>query len=271
MTKIRDSVVLITGGAAGIGKLMGERCLKGKARCLVIWDINEENLDKTTAEFREHGYEIHPYVVDVSKLNDIKKAAADVKENVGNVNILFNNAGVVVGKNFIDHTHKDIDFTVDINVSALMHVALEFLPGMVEENKGHVINISSAAGLLANPRMSVYAGSKWAVAGWSESLRLELEKDHPKVKVTTVHPSYIDTGMFTGAKVNPLVPVLKPEYAAKEIVKAVKRNEILLHMPALVKVLPFLKGTMPTRMFDLLVGKGMNVYDSMAHFSGHKN
>jgi hypothetical protein len=100
-------------------------------------------------------------------------------------------------------------------------------------------------------------------------LRLELEKDYENIRVTTVHPSYIDTGMFTGAEVNPLVPVLKADFAAKEIVRAVKRNKILLHMPALVKAIPFLKGAMPTRLFDLVVGKGMNVYNSMAHFTGH--
>jgi all-trans-retinol dehydrogenase (NAD+) len=270
MTRIKESVVLVTGGAAGIGKLMGKKCLEKRARCLVIWDINEKALEETTDELRKEGYEIHPYVVDVSNLDQIKESAEKVRNEVGHVNILFNNAGVVVGKNFEDHTHKDISFTISINVSALMHIALEFLPGMIEEDKGHIINISSAAGLLANPKMSVYAGSKWAVAGWSESLRLELEQDHKNVRVTTVHPSYIDTGMFSGAKVNPLVPVLKPDDAANHIVKAVRTNEILVHMPPLVKLLPFLKGTMPTRLFDLFVGRGMNVYNSMAHFTGHR-
>ncbi|MDA1382144.1 SDR family NAD(P)-dependent oxidoreductase [Plesiomonas shigelloides subsp. oncorhynchi] len=91
--------------------------------------------------------------------------------------------------------------TLAINTNALMHICREFLPGMLEKGEGRIVNIASAAGMVSNPKMSVYCGSKWAVIGWSDSVRLELEMaGYRNIKVTTVTLSYIDTGMFAGVK-----------------------------------------------------------------------
>ncbi|MEM6298205.1 MAG: SDR family oxidoreductase, partial [Bacteroidota bacterium] len=224
MSKIKNKTVLITGGAAGIGKLMGKLCLEAEgASKLVIWDINEEAMAATKAEFSD--YEVHTYKVDVSNQHMIEETAQKVLEEVGTVDILFNNAGIVVGKRFEEHTHGDIEKTIAINVTALMHIAREFLPAMLEQGSGHIINIASAAGMVGNPKMSVYAGSKWAVIGWSESLRLELEALKKDLHVLTVMPSYINTGMFDGVKAPMLTPFLEPDDISKRIIKAVKNNE----------------------------------------------
>ncbi|MEI6454824.1 MAG: SDR family oxidoreductase [bacterium] len=270
MTKISKTTVLVTGGASGIGRLMGDICLQEGAGQLVIWDKNKEKLDETTRELRGLNFIVYPYIVDVSDLHQVIATAKKVAEEVGAVDILINNAGIVRGKEFTEHTHEDIDLTMLINTNAVMHVTLEFLPAMIARKSGHIVNISSAAGLLANPRMSVYCASKWAVIGWSESLRLELEQARTGVRITTVNPSYIDTGMFQGVRTNPLLPILIPRKLAARVVRAIKHNLLVVRTPFLVRALPFTKGILPIRLFDLLIGKGLGVYNSMAGFKGHK-
>lgn len=267
MTKIKNSTVLITGGASGIGKLMAKKCLQKEAKQVVLWDINEAALNETTATLEKKGYKVLPYVVDVTNLEDIEWAAKDVLEITGGVDILFNNAGIVVGKTFVEHTDKEIRQTMDINVLGVMRVAKAFLPNMIDNEKGHIINIASAAGLVPNPNMSVYASSKWAVVGWSESLRLELEELNGNLKVLTVTPSYINTGMFDGVKAPLLTPILAPEDIVRQILKAVEQNEIILRAPFIVNAVPVLRGVLPTRMFDYVADK-LGVYSSMEEFKG---
>ncbi len=268
MSAIKGSTVLITGGGSGIGKMLGERCLKMGASSLVIWDFNQKKLDAVTSEFRSQGFVVHPYLADVSNLQEIDKTAHDVLNHEERIDILFNNAGIVTGKEFYLHTHKEIESSIDINVKGAMNVTRLFLPEMIARGKGHIVNIASAAGLLPNPKMSVYVASKWAIIGWSESLRLELEELNRDLHVTTVTPSYIDTGMFAGVKAPFLVPLMKPEYIADKILKAVLSNKILLREPFMVKTLPFFRGVLPSRVFDLFIGKFFKVYESMTSFAG---
>ncbi|NJL13678.1 MAG: SDR family oxidoreductase [Microscillaceae bacterium] len=268
MHKIQDKIVLITGGAQGIGKLLGHKCLQEGAKALVIWDLNSELLHQTTEDFRAEGYTVHPYQVDVSQVHEIEAQAARVLNEVGRIDLLFNNAGIVVGKLFKEHQASDIDRTLQINVAGVMHVARVFLPAMLEAGAGHIINIASASSLTPNPKMSVYAASKWAVLGWSESLRLELEREGKDLHVTTVLPSYINTGMFTGVKAPLITPILDPEYISREIIRAVKNNQILLLAPWSVQLLPILRGILPTRVFDFVGGTLFGIYDTMANFIG---
>lgn len=267
MSDIRNKTVLVTGGASGIGKLMGELCMQEGARRLIIWDIDRKKTEETVAEFVGKGFEVHTYHVDVSNTEEVKMAAKDIHEKWGGIDLLFNNAGVIIGKDFCDHTHRDIDFTMNINASALMHIALEFLPAMIRRGSGHIVNIASAAGMTANPKMSVYVASKWAVIGWSESLRLELESLHKNLHVTTVTPFYINTGMFDGVK-SPIISILDPHKAARKIIRGVKRNKIYVRMPGIVYALPFLKGILPQRWLDVVVGKWFGIYKSMLEFRG---
>lgn len=272
MTKIKDKTVLVTGGASGIGKMLGEKCLKEGASSLVIWDIHKQNLAMVAEELREKGYTVHAYLVDVSSLDDIRRAATLTLSEVGAIDILFNNAGIIVGKSFTEHTHEDIERTIRINVLGVMHVARVFGAEMVRKGSGHIVNIASAAGLVPNPKMSVYAGSKWAVLGFSESIRLEFEALNDELKfdlhVTTVTPSYIDTGMFTGVKAPLLAPLLKPEDITDDILEAVRNNDIILRAPWSVYLIPVLRGILPARVFDMVVGYGLNIYSSMTSFVG---
>lgn len=269
MSSFKSKTVLVTGGASGIGKLMAKKALQRKAKSVILWDIDEIKLNETTAEFERKGYTVHPYIVDVSSQEDIEWAANDVLANIGEVDILFNNAGIVAGsKRFVEHTDKEMQATMDINVLGVMRVAKAFLPAMLQQGFGHIINIASAAGLVANPNMSVYAASKWAVIGWSESLRLEMETDAPNVKVLTVTPSYINTGMFEGVKPPLLTPMLDPNEFVERVMKGVERNEVNLKAPFVVNALPILKGVLPTRIFDIVAGDLFGVYKSMDTFKG---
>ena len=269
MSKIKGSTVLITGGASGIGKLMGQRFLEEGADKLIIWDINESSLEAVTVSWEEQGYQVFPYQVDVSSSDQVAEMAEDVLKRIGPVDILINNAGIVVGKEFVEHSAADIASTIDINVKGVMFMAHAFLPPMIQQKKGHIVNIASAAAMIPNPRMSVYAASKWAVLGWSESLRLELERLNKSLRVTTITPSYIDTGMFEGVKAPMLTPILRPEEIVEEIVEAVRKNRIIVRAPKIVNLLPILRGVLPPRVFDY-TAEQMGVYDSMKEFKGRE-
>jgi short-subunit dehydrogenase len=249
MTQIRNHTILITGGASGIGKLMGMQALQKGASKLIIWDINRQNMQQVTAELQKQGRNVSFCEVDITHTGSMQAAAMRVLQETGPPDILINNAGIVVGKPFVEHSFAEMERTLQINVLGAMAVTRVFLPGMIERGSGHIVNIASAASLIPTPRMSVYAASKWAVLGWAESLRLELEALHKDLHVTTVTPSYIDTGMFAGVKAPWLTPILQPEEAAQAILEAVEKNKILLRKPAIVNLLPLLRGLLPARLF----------------------
>ncbi len=271
MSEIKNSTVLITGGASGIGKLMGSSVINKGCKGLVIWDVNPQALNDTVKEFSSRLKNVHGYIVDVANIDQIRLAAEQTVREAGAIDILINNAGIVVGKYFHEHTHHDIDRTMSINADALMHIALEFLPGMIERNHGHIVNISSAAGMVGNPKMSVYAASKWAVIGWSDSIRLEMERLGNNVKVTCVTPYYISTGMFDGVKSSFFVPINKPEPAVRKIINGIEKNKLHVRMPLIVYTLQLFKGILPTRVFDLIVGNFLKIYKTMDEFTGRKN
>lgn len=268
MSKIKGANVLITGGGLGIGRMLGEKCLREGAANLIIWDINETNIEQTVKDFKRKGYDnVHSFVVDVSDINDVERAATEVLLEIGNIDILVNNAGIVVGKMFWEHSAADIERTMDINVNGVMHTTRVFIKEMINQKKGHVVNIASASSYISNKKMSVYLASKWAVKGWSDSLRMELESLGGDLHVTTVCPSYINTGMFEGVKAPLLFPLLEPEDITDQIIRGIKNNEIFILAPFMLKTIPFLKGVFPTRIFDF-VAELIGVYTSMDEFKG---
>ncbi len=267
MTQIQGQVALVTGGGSGIGLLMGEILLRKGARKLIVWDVSQSNLDKARERLGSVGPVSEFARVDVSDTPALLASVEALKATGTTVDILINSAGIVVGKTFEEHSHQEIDQIMSVNISALMHLTRALLPGMTAQGRGHIVNISSAASLVSNPNMSVYCASKWAVAGWSDSLRLELEKNHPGIHVTTVLPYYIDTGMFDGVT-SPILPILKPLPTARRIIQAIEDNRIFLRVPWLLNFVPLIKGLLPTRAFDLVAGRMFGIYGSMDHFRG---
>lgn len=264
---IRDKIVLITGGASGIGKIMVRLMLERKAK-VIIWDIHQEGIDRTIAEFSGKG-KVFGYKVDVSSLEQIQETAKKVKAEIGVVDILINNAGIVVGKYFNEHTPSDISKTIDINTNAPMFITREFLDDMLKQNSGHICNIASSGGLVSNPKMSVYAASKWALNGWSDTLRLEMKQMKKKVNVTTIMPYYINTGMFDGVKSK--IPILEPEATALTIVKAIEKNKKLISIPGYIyRVTRLGQAIMSINMFDWFAGDILGIYKTMEQFTGRK-
>ena len=265
MSKFNGKTVLVTGGASGIGKIMGRLALEKGAR-LIIWDINPQSLESAKTELSKIG-QVDTFSVDVSDKEQVHKAANDVIETIGFVDILINNAGIVVGKYFHEHSTAEITKTMDVNSIAPMVVTNEFLPLMVESNSGHICTIASMAGLASNTKMAVYVASKWAALGWSDSLRLEMKYLKKNIKVTTITPYYISTGMFDG--VRSILPILKPEKVARKVIRGIERNRPIVSMPLSMRLVRFCQGIMPIGFFDWFMGRVMGIYRTMEHFKGH--
>ena len=267
MKQLKDKIVLVTGGASGIGKIM-VRLLLERAAKVIIWDINELKIAETILEFSNKGT-ISGFTIDVSNVNQIKETALKVKEEIGAVDLLINNAGIVAGKYFHEHTTLDILKTMEINANAPMHITKEFLNEMLAQNSGHICNIASSGGLISNPKMSVYAASKWSLVGWSDSLRLEMEQLKKNINVTTIMPYFINTGMFDGVRSK--IPILNPEVAALTIIKAIEKNKRMVTIPGYIyRLIKLGQGLMSINVLDWFAGNVLGIYKTMEHFTGHK-
>jgi short-subunit dehydrogenase len=270
MSFFNNKIVLVTGGARGIGYLMGLKSVQRGAKKLILWDLDEDALLDAAKRLSKQGYNIETAQVDVSDPEQVQEAAERVLQDQ-TVDVLYNNAGIVSGKEFHEQNVNEMKKTMNVNSLGLMFVARSFLPAMMTQKSGYIINIASAAGLTPNPGMTVYAASKWAAVGWSESLKLELEKNESGVKVLTVMPSYINTGMFAGVTEPLLMPLLDPDDITTKILDAVERGKARLREPFMVKLTPFFRGILPGKVYDFVAGKIFGVYDSMNTFIGrHK-
>jgi NAD(P)-dependent dehydrogenase (short-subunit alcohol dehydrogenase family) len=267
LSTVAGRIVLITGAARGMGLLYARFAVEEGARSVVLWDADAATLTQVATELGPTAVPMH---VDLSDASAIADGAKRVLADVGTPDILINNAGIVRGKLFVDHDPAaDIGPTIAVNLLAPMYLTQALLPAMLEAPEGRrIMNIASAAGLVSNPRMSVYASSKWGVVGWSDSLRLELASTG--IAVTTVCPSYVATGMFEGARGPRWTPILKPEYIASRAWAAMKKGTPMLMLPRMVRVSKLVRGLLPTRAWDLVGGTWFRVYSSMDHFTGRE-
>ena len=272
MRSVKGKRVLVTGGAMGMGRLFAERAIAEQAAAVVLWDVNEAALNDTLNELADSATEISGYIVDVADAEEVAGAAAAVLDDLKGIDVLINNAGVVRGNKYFWETdlEHDTKATIDINTLGPMYVAHEFLPAMIAESgECRMLNLASAAGFTPNPRMAVYAASKWAVIGWSDSVRLELKQaglDH--VKVTTVCPYYVRTGMFDGARSAPLLPILDPADVVEEAWGAMLAGRPFVVMPKTVMLSEMLKGVVPTSVRDFIADHIIGVYHTMEDFTG---
>jgi hypothetical protein len=222
-------------------------------------------------QLSKEGYSVSTKKVDVSDSKRVIEAAMEELDRRPHIDILFNNAGIVVGKPFSKQCPQQIDKTMGVNAMGMMYVTNAFLPSMMEFGAGHIINITSAAGLTANPGMTVYSASKWAAVGWSESLRLEVSKTHPDIKFLNVMPSYIDTGMFEGVTPPLFMPLLKPDKITTKIIRYIEKDKKQLKAPFMVKLTRLFQGFLPLPVFDFVAGRIFGVYKSMDTFKGRKD
>lgn len=267
MTDIAGKIVLITGGAMGIGRELARLCVKEGAR-LVLVDIVRSDLEKTAQELRTAGGQVTTYVCDISKREAVDDTVAKIKKDPGAPDILINNAGVLYGGDFLAMPEDLLRKTMDINIMAHMWTMRAFLPGMIARGTGHVVNIASAAGLFGVPELAAYCASKHAVIGLTDAVRLEMKKQrHRGIRFTTVCPSFVNTTLVTGVSAPRFTPMLSPQAIAEKIVEAVKRDKVTVIAPSSVNLVPILKALLPSRAFDWVTGF-LRVHRSMDAWTG---
>lgn len=265
---VQGSVALVTGGGSGIGRLM---CLNLVAKgCIVVtWDVSEEGNNETARQVKAAGGRCHTYIVDLCDRHAVYAAAAKVKEEVGKVDILINNAGIVTGKNLMESPDESIIKTFEVNAISHFWTTKAFLPDMMAKNKGHIVTIASMAGKMSNAGLVDYCASKHAAVGFHEALQAELKGlGMNGVKMTVVCPMVISTGMFSGAKVKGF-PVLSPNYVADEVVDAMLMNVRTLYLPHYMYFVLLDLMLMPPKAVDHLA----EIFDSkdmMKDFVGKK-
>ena len=269
MSKLDGKRVLITGGAQGIGLEMAMK-FAGRGADVVIADLNEGKLPEAKAKIEALGVSAWGFPVDVTNPASIASLKAQIAAEVGPIDVLVNNAGVVFGGPFTE-TPLDQHFrTYEVNTFGLVAMTHAFLPDLIGRPEAHLVNISSASGFVGLPYGSTYASSKWAVIGFSESIRSELKVlGHEHVHVTIVCPSYIGTGMFEGAAAPKATNILEPDFIAEKVVHAVEQNRIHVLEPWMVKITPLLRELLPTALYDR-ISHLFGADTSMAQWTGRK-
>lgn len=267
MSKLEGKRVLITGGAQGIGFEMAIKFAERGAD-VVLADINEQKLAEARASLEKRSIVVAGFQVDVTNPASIAAMRARIAAEVGPIDVLVNNAGVVFGGPFTKIALDDHIKTYEVNVLGLVAMTHAFLDDLVARPEAHLVHIASASGFIGLPYGSTYASSKWAVIGFGESIRAELQvQGHDHVHHTIVCPSYIGTGMFEGAEAPKATAILEPEFLAEKVVQAVERNKVHVLEPFMVKLTPLLRDLLPTALYDKM-SHLFGADTSMAHWTG---
>lgn len=268
MSKLRGKRVLITGGAQGIGFEMATQ-FAGHGAEIVIADIDDDKLSEAKATLETRGIAALAFRVDVTNPASIASLKAQIAAEAGPIDILVNNAGVVFGGPFTKVSLDDHFKTYEVNVLGLVAMTHAFLDDLVARPEAHLVNIASYGGFVGIPFGASYSSSKWAVIGFSESIRGELNaQGHQHVHVTIVCPSFIGTGMFEGAEAPKTTRILEPRFVAEKVVRAVENNAYYVKEPWLVKITPLLRELLPTSLYDQ-ISRLFGSDTSMAHWTGH--
>lgn len=235
---VAGEIVLVTGAGHGIGKELALR-YGSLGATVVCWDINQQGNEETANEIKKQGIaRAFAYRCDVSNRDEVLQTAEKVREEVGNVTILVNNAGIMPCHSFLNQTPEEIRKVVDINVMAHFWMLQAFLPSMIEKNHGHVVALSSIAGIVGLPNLVPYCATKFAVRGIMESLSEEIRQSSPNkttnIKFTTIYPYMVDTGLCKKPKTRfpSLLALVKPQEVANQIISAQRRNQMELTIPS---------------------------------------
>lgn len=252
MKDFKNKVAAITGAASGMGRTLAIE-LARRGCHLALSDVNEAGLAETARLAGQHGVKITTQSLDVAQREAVYAWADAVVRDHGRVNLVFNNAGVALGA-FIDTVKpEDFEWIMGINFWGVVWGTQAFLPHLKRAGEGHIINTSSLFGLLASPTQGTYNASKFAVRGFTEALRQELDLEQCGVSATSVHPGGIRTNIARAAKMDAsmdratggqaeaararfdqMLNMTTAESAAQQILRAVERNQrrVLVGMDA---------------------------------------
>ncbi|MFW2239224.1 SDR family NAD(P)-dependent oxidoreductase [Rhodococcus opacus] len=237
MSEFAGKVVVITGAGSGIGRALALN-LAGRGARLAISDMDTVGLAETTRQAEALGAEVKADHLDVTQREAVLAYADDVRAHFGKINQVYNNAGIAYHGEFEKAEFKDIEKIMDVDFWGVVNGTKAFLPHLIASGDGHVVNVSSLFGLLSMPGQSAYNSAKFAVRGFTESLRQEmLIAKHP-VKVTCVHPGGIKTAIARNATAGPgedldtfakffdqKLARTTPEAAAETIVNGVRKGK----------------------------------------------
>lgn len=241
MEQLQGRVAAITGAGSGIGRALAVE-LAGRGTHLALSDVDEIGLAETVAAAEGRGVKVTSNRVDVADRAAVHDWADQVVAEHGHVHVVVNNAGVALGATVEGMSYEDLEWLMGINFWGVVHGTKAFLPHLKAAGEGHVVNISSVFGLLGIPSQSAYNASKFAVRGFTDALRMELEIDGCGVSATTVHPGGIKTNIARNARMDPSVTALTddpeqarrdferlftttPEKAARQIVAAIEADK----------------------------------------------
>ncbi|CAL1541130.1 unnamed protein product [Lymnaea stagnalis] len=244
---VREEIVLITGAGHGLGQGMSVEFAKHGA-VTVLWDINAVGLADTVRKIEAVGGKCYPYVCDVRDRRQVKKVGDKVGTEVGHVTILVNNAGIVNGKKLLELEDEEIEDTFSVNLLAQIWTTKQFLPSMLENNHGHIVNMGSSCGHIGLTHLVDYSASKFGVTGFTQTLNYELHfSGHDGVHTTLVSPSYTKTTMFKGCQMAypSILPALEVEATVQRIMQAILTNQNEVCIPRMVYFMTALKHMLP--------------------------
>lgn len=199
MKDFTNKVAAITGAGSGIGRALALAFAERGAH-LALCDMNETGLRQTADAARTRGVRVTEAKVDVADRAAVYAWAAAVVKDHGRVNLIVNNAGVAVASTVDGLDYADFEWIMSINFWGVVYGTKAFLPHLKASGEGHVVNVSSVFGLFAQPGQSAYNATKFAVRGFTESLRQELELQQWPVSATSVHPGGIKTNIVRASR-----------------------------------------------------------------------
>lgn len=266
--ELRNEIVLVTGGGNGIGRRLAIKLSVLGCR-VVVWDVKEKDGKETVKLIKERGREGHYYFCDITNRKEVYSTAVKVKNEIGSVSIVINNAGIVTGESLLKCPDDSIERTFQVNSIAHFWVCKSFLPDMISKNHGHIVTIASLAGYFPLCDLTDYCSSKGAAISFHETLYAELMRDKCfGIKTTLVCPHHVNTSLLPGFKISAL-PSLETEYVAEKIISSIRSNEEVVFIPGYFKVLFALKSIFPfcvtMKAFEML-----NAFNAMENFVRHK-
>jgi NAD(P)-dependent dehydrogenase (short-subunit alcohol dehydrogenase family) len=267
MRELRGRVAVVTGAASGIGRALAfELAREGAA--LALSDVDEAGLAETHARAAAIGVRVTSERLDVADRAAVHAHAERVVAEHGRVNLVINNAGVGLGATISDMSYSDLEWLFGINFWGVVYGTKAFLPHLVQSGEGHVVNLSSVFGLIAVPGQGAYNAAKFAVRGFTECLRMELELEGAPVSATCVHPGGIQTNIARKARfvaragspsreeMNELFDRMArttAEAAARTILRGVKRNARRVLIGADARAISALQRLLPSGYQPLVV------------------